>query len=41
MFHKLLVIASAIQCYVNKILRAVRGAENPTGPKLPDFSIVK
>ena len=38
-FHKLLVIASAIQCYVHKILRTVRGGENPTGPKLPDFIV--
>ena len=38
-FHKLLVIASAIQSYVHKILRTVRGAENPTGPKLPDFTL--
>ena len=38
-FHNLLVIASAIQCYVHKIPRTVRGAENPTGPKLPDFNI--
>ena len=37
-FHKLLVIASAIQCYVQKLLRTVRGAEKPTGPKLPDYS---
>ena len=38
-FHKLLVIASAIQGNVHKILRTVRGAENPTGPKLPDFTL--
>ena len=38
-FHKLLVIASAIQSYVYKILRTVRGADNPTGPKLPDFTL--
>ena len=38
-FHNLLVIASAIQCYVHKILRTVRVAENPTGPKLPDFTL--
>ena len=30
-FHNRLVIASAIQYYVHKILRTVRGAENPTG----------
>ena len=53
-FHKFLVIASAIQCYVHKILTTVRGAENPgfsapltvvrirvpTGPKLPDFTLL-
>ena len=37
--HKLLVIASAIQCYVHKILKTIRGAENPTGPKLPDLTL--
>ena len=40
-FHKLLVIASAIQRYVHKILRSVMGAENPTGPKLPDFTLLR
>ena len=36
-FHKLLVIASAIKCYVHKIPRTVRGAENPMGP---DFTLL-
>ena len=38
-FHNLLVVASAIQCYIHKILRTARGAENPTGPKLPGFTL--
>ena len=38
-FHKLLVIALAIQCYVHKIIKTVKGVENPTGPKLPDFTL--
>ena len=29
--HKLLVIASAIQCYVHKILRTVRVPKTPRG----------
>ena len=39
-FHKLLVIASAIECFVHKILGTVRDAENSTGPKLPDFTLL-
>ena len=39
-FHKLFVISSAIQCRVHKILRIVRGAENITGPKIPDFTLM-
>ena len=38
-FYNLLAIVWVIHCCVNKILRIVRGAEKPTGPKLPDFSL--
>ena len=40
-FHIFLVIALAdLQCS-QKSLRTCRGAENPTGPKLPDFTLLK
>ena len=38
-FHNLLVIASVIIRHTHKAHRTDRGAENPTGPKLPDFTL--
>ena len=34
-----LVITLAVLWRSHKLLRTDRGAENPTGPKLPDFSL--
>ena len=39
-FHNFLVSAWVTQCCVHKILRIVRGAENPVGPNLPDCTLV-
>ena len=38
-FHNLLVIALVIIRRTHKAHRTDRGAENPTGPKLPDFTL--
>ena len=38
-FHNLLVIALLIIRRTHKAHRTDRGAENPTGPKLPDFTL--
>ena len=38
-FHNLLVMALVIIRRTHKAHRTVRGAENPTGPKLPDFTL--
>ena len=38
-FHNLLVIALVIIRHTHKAHRTDRGAENPTGPKLPDFTL--
>ena len=37
--HNLLVIALVIIRHTHKANRTDRGAENPTGPKLPDFTL--
>ena len=39
-FHNLLVIALVIIRRTHKAHRADRGAENPTGPKLPDVTLL-
>ena len=39
-FYIFLVIALAILRRSHKSLRTDRGAENPTGPKLPDFTLI-
>ena len=39
-FHNLLVIALVIIRRTHKAHRTDRGAENPTGPKLPHFTLV-
>ena len=38
-FHNLLVIALVIIRRTHKAHRTDRGAENPTGPKLPDLTL--
>ena len=38
-FHNLLVIALVIIRRTHKAHKTDRGAENPTGPKLPDFTL--
>ena len=40
-FHNLLVIALVIIRRTHKAHRTDKGAENPTGPKLPDFTLCR
>ena len=40
-FHNLLVIALVIIRRTHKVHRTDRGAESPTGPKLPYFTLGK
>ena len=38
-FHNLLLVALIILRFSHKALRSDRGAENYTGPKLPDLTV--
>ena len=39
-FHNLLLVALIIIRFSHKALRSNRGAENSTGLKLPDFTLI-